>query len=1099
MWGGARGVPVLNLALFVSLVGCGGGGGGGEIQPPPPQADFSLSLSTTSVSLPQGGTSFPLTVSVTAENGFSGTVQVTLNSLPAGIACNPTSPFSVAAGQNTAVVFGASSSASTGQFSVTAQGTSGSLSHSANLSLSIQTGSTQTFPRSTYAANESVILLDRPLGEPHHRHVVYDPAGKRFFVANQAMNRVEVYSSSDASLQATIDAPGASSVDLTVDGTTLWVGTALEQILAISTKSLQVATRYPSAGLTPIPNVVFNRPNEVIPLSTGKFLVRLRQPSVAEALLALWNPASNSFTNLTPAAPALFQQGVGVMARSGDHTRVIVAANDSSGEAAIFDSNGNLLTGPIALGEGVISFAAANSDGTRFAVIFGAPAVSRVLLLDGSLNLLGSYSSPSASGIVFSRDGQTLYDAEPFGNSYVVTALSATSLQKLGQVPDLAVEGIATILEDGDETQFLVGLSNRGLSFLDAANPGILPQAAPVFAAAPVAQPAEGSITGGATITLSGYNFNSNPQIRFGTQAPVNATATSTTQLQVSTPPSAASGPVNLIAYFSNGWIAVAPSAFSYGPAIVQVLPNAGAQAGGDTVCLLGYGFGAGSGTATVTIGGKAATVQKTESLPSFASALSLDPTYPFSLERITLTTPAGSPGKADISIAASSGAITASKSFQYLNARATFPNPSLYKFLLYDSQRQQIYLTATDHVDVFDSNGLVFRSPIEPPPNGPLPDAALRGIALTPDFTQLIVADFGAQNVYLINPDGAAYNGTPVPVGGVPGYANSGPARVAATTASTVFVSLIAEGGSTGGCSSCLGQMNLSASPPALLPAPQPELSSLIGAPLLQADFAGDTVYFAFGTAPGGPVAQWTAATPNAFAVSSANDSATDLSTSADGTLFAMRSNHSTEIRGPDLSLLSSPVSTELESFPTRVAVPGIALHPSGALLYDPFLDGSPPSAPPAQGIRGGIDIRDAHSGRLRLRVYLPEPLAMLSTDVNGLDASFLTTDQNGQHIFAITTSGLTILQLANVPLGIGSLSPSSGAVAGGTSVTIRGSGFLSSTQATLGGKSANVTFKDGSTLLVTTPALSAGPQQLTLTNADGESISLDAAFVAQ
>src|SRR5208283_5429562 len=128
-----------------------------------------------------------------------------------------------------------------------------------------------------------------------------------------------------------------------------------------------------------------------------------------------------------------------------------------------------------------------------------------------------------------------------------------------------------------------------------------------------------------------------------------------------------------------------------------------------------------------------------------------------------------------------------------------------------------------------------------------------------------------------------------------------------------------------------------------------------------------------------------------------------------------------------------------------------------------------------------------------------LPEPLAMLSTDVNGLDASFLTTDQNGQHIFAITTSGLTILQLANVPLGIGSLSPSSGAAAGGTSVTIRGSGFLSTTQATLGGKSAKVAFKDGNTLLMTTPAHSVGPQQLTLTNADGESVSLDAAFVAQ
>jgi len=513
----------------------------------------------------------------------------------------------------------------------------------------------------------------------------------------------------------------------------------------------------------------------------------------------------------------------------------------------------------------------------------------------------------------------------------------------------------------------------------------------------------------------------------------------------------------------------------------------------------LGIGFGASTNNLSVTIGGATATVQKVESVPSLAGALSLDSTYPFSLERITVPTPPGPPGKAGISITASSGNTTAANSFQYLKASAAFPHAGLYKFLLNDPQRQQLYLSATDHVDVFDRTSQTFQSPIEPPPNGPPPGAALRGLALTPDGSQLIVADFGAQSVYLISPDGKANNGAQVPVGGVAGYANSGPARVAATGDSTVFVGLTGEGNSTGGCNSCLGQMNLTASPPTLQPAPQPEVKSLTGAPLLQSDSSGDSVYLAFATAPGGPVAQWTAATPNDFTVSSANDSASDLTTSADGTLFAMRSDNSTEIRGSDLVLQSTPVSVALESVPDRVAVPGIALHPSGALLLDPFLDGPPPSAPPAQGIRGGVDIRDANSGRLRLRVYLPEPFAMLSPDVDGLHGCFLTTDENGEYLFALTTSGLTVLQLADVPLGIGSISPSSGAAGGGTSVTIRGSGFQPATKATLGGKSASVSFKDMNTLLIATPTLVAGPQQLTLTNPDGESFSLDAAFVAQ
>jgi IPT/TIG domain len=103
-----------------------------------------------------------------------------------------------------------------------------------------------------------------------------------------------------------------------------------------------------------------------------------------------------------------------------------------------------------------------------------------------------------------------------------------------------------------------------------------------------------------------------------------------------------------------------------------------------------------------------------------------------------------------------------------------------------------------------------------------------------------------------------------------------------------------------------------------------------------------------------------------------------------------------------------------------------------------------------------------------------------MVSTDVDGLHGNFLTGDGFGQRLFAVTTSGLTIVQLANVPLGIGSIAPASGAAAGGASGTIRGSGFQSTTKAALGGKQASVTFKDMNTLSIVTPALSPGPQQL-------------------
>jgi len=1100
MRGSLRSFHLLLFGFALSTVACGGGGGGGGgIQPPPPQPDFTVSVSSPFVDISQGGTSAPVNVAVFAKNGFSSQVEVIFSGLPAGISTNPGPPISVGAGSSVSVLFDASTDVASGQFSVTAQATSGSLTHSAGFTLDIHDTVPVSLPHSTFVPNDSLTLLDFPPNEPRHRHLAYDAATQRLYVANRAMNRVEVWNAATPSIASTVDAPGAFSVDLSPDAETLWVGTNTEQILAIDTVSLQVRARYPVSGLTPIPGVVFNRPTELLALSSGKLALRLRQSGAAQALLSLWDPASNSFTNLTSTAPAVFQNGVGVLARSGDRVHVLAAAADSSGELAVFDSLGNLVAGPSAPFAGAIPIAAASPDGSRYAVIVTTGGNSQLHLLDARLNILGRYATRVPAGLAFSPDAQTLYIDESFGNSYVVTALDANNLQALGQVPDIPIQGIPTNIEQHAASPFLCGLGNRGVTFLDISRPGSLSPTAPAFAVIPVAQPAEGPSTGGTSTTLSGSNFASNPQVTFGGGNLVDTTLLSNSQLQAISTPGALAGPVNLTAYFSSGWLAVAPNAFSYGPAIVRILPNSGSTDGGDTITVLGYGFGASSGNLKVTLGGQTSTIVTADQFPAFRTTLGLDTTYPFPLERIVLKTPPGSAGKVDLSIHSPSGSTTTSKSFQYLSSSHRYANAALHKFILYDSSRQALYMSATDHIDVFDLNAQVFLPPIWPPPNGPPPSAALRGLALTPDHSQIVVADFGSQNVYLSNPTGAAYNGTSVHVGGVAGFLNSGPARVATTSAQTVFVGLTGEGNSYAACNKCLGQMNLLAFPPSFAPAPQPEVASLTGAPLFQADAAGDIVYLAYNTAPGGPLASWNSAAPNEFFLSSATDTATDLAASPGGSLFAVRAHSTTEIRGPDLALSAMPTGAELEAIPNRVAVPGVALHPTGALVYEPFLDGPPPAAPPATGLRGGVDIRDAHNGQLRLRVYFPEPFAMLNTDTDGLHGGFLTIDENGQRLFALTTSGLAVVQLASVPLGIGTLSPSAGSAAGGVVVTLRGSGFVNGVKATLGGESTNVTWKDINTLTFATPATSVGPQQIKLTNPDGETVSLDAAFLAQ
>jgi hypothetical protein len=1035
-------------------------------------------------------------LSVNPLNGFTGSVQVTLSGLPSGVISNPLSPFSVAAGSSALVLFSAAPNASTGNSTIIVTGVSGSLSHPANLALTIQTGVAASLPPTTYARTDSIPAIDDPSGEPHHRHIAYDSAHQLVFVANRAMNRVEVFSSTTATRIAQVSVPGASSADLSADGTTVWVGVVTEQVAALDTSSLQVKARYEIAGLQPLPNTLFDRPEELLALSNGTLMMRLRQSQTGEALLALWNPSSNTLTNLTISAPQLFQNGLGAMARSGDQTKVLVAASDASGELAVYDSNGNVLAGPHGLGSGTIPLVAANPDGSRYAAVFVSNGSTQVQLLDGSLNPAGTYATPAVNGMVFSRDSQFLYVSENAAAPPVITVLDGHSLNTIGQVPDLWLAGRRTEIEDVDATELLFGIANRGVAFLDAANPGSLPATAPVFAAPPAAQPSEGASVGGTATALAGQNFEPTAQVLFGSQFANNASVTSGAQINATSPPNAAGGPANITAYFPSGWLSLAPDAFSYGPQVLQILPNAGTPAGGDAIQIYGYGFGTDPSKVTVTIAGAAATVQKAENITTITPSLGLDATYPFSMECITLQTPAGTAGKADVVITSPAGSATASKAFQYLQSENFYAKPAFDKFIIYDQPRQWLYLSDIDHVDVFDLAAAAFHGTGLEPPGGPPPTAELRGLALTPDGTQLVVADFAAQNIYLLDPDNDA--GTSVAVGGVAGFANSGPARVAATSTQNIFVGLSAESGSSGSCTSCLGQLNLTASPPTIQPAAQPEISSLTGAPLVQSNGNGDQVFVAFANTPGGPLALWNSTSPNQFSTFTANDSATDLGAASDGTMFALQANGTTEIRGADLSLAAVPATPELAQIPGRNQVPGVTFHPSGALVYVPFLTGLAGSA----GVKGGVDILDAHSGVLRLRILLPQ---QLMTDVDGFHGSFLSTDENGQRLFAITSTdgtaqnaGVTIVTLTNVPLGIGTLTPANGPAAGGTTLTLRGSGFQTGTTVTVGGKTAAVTFTDMNTLTVVTPALTTGAQRLTITNPDGETVSLDAAYTA-
>src|SRR5262249_782949 len=160
-------------------------------------------------------------------------------------------------------------------------------------------------------------------------------------------------------------------------------------------------------------------------------------------------------------------------------------------------------------------------------VVFFNSSNAQVLLLNASLQQTSAYLAATVSGVTFSRDGKELYVAETSGGASFVTVLDGQSGQLLGRVPDIPIQGVASVIEDADETQLLFALSNRGFSFIDAANLGTVSITAPIVAAAPSLQPSEGAIAGGTSTVLNGQNFSSPAQIKFGAQLAGNPTVSS--------------------------------------------------------------------------------------------------------------------------------------------------------------------------------------------------------------------------------------------------------------------------------------------------------------------------------------------------------------------------------------------------------------------------------------------------------------------------------------------------------------------------------------------------------------------------------------------
>jgi hypothetical protein len=121
------------LAVLLSgglIVGCNGG------LATTGAPDFSFSANVTSLSLTAGGAVQPVTLSASALNGFSGTINVTLSGLATGVSASP-STLSLIPGTPQQVALGASAAATASSSTVQFTATSGTLSHTVSITVNV--------------------------------------------------------------------------------------------------------------------------------------------------------------------------------------------------------------------------------------------------------------------------------------------------------------------------------------------------------------------------------------------------------------------------------------------------------------------------------------------------------------------------------------------------------------------------------------------------------------------------------------------------------------------------------------------------------------------------------------------------------------------------------------------------------------------------------------------------------------------------------------------------------------------------------------------------------------------------------------------------
>jgi IPT/TIG domain len=892
--------------------------------------------------------------------------------------------------------------------------------------------------------------------------VAYDRQADLIFASNSVWNRIDVISNKTHQLQQSIPLRGAQAIDVSQDGSTVWIGTDSPQVFALNTSTFAL-TRYL------LPTIAGSgwEDNLLLALSDGTLLLNT-SPTTGDGTYdnVIWTPSTNQLTVL-PSSDY-------VNLRSGDGSKAYGTTYASGYSNVVYDVATKTLTPLPELGQSS-QVIAANNNGSMLVGGDNKLYTGAAQLIGAIPEYLGNYYAEQHGSTAFSRDGTTLYQIGAGADSRIATIDVASLTLRgvapaLGTLPNFVSETpVNTSNASVDDSGMMIGIQTFGVGFEDSTffqNFGTSTRGAtsPVLLT-----PNAGPLAGG-TVSSPYGSFDLTPDVWYGANRG-SASIDAIGDLTITSPAGNANGPVNLKYIYPDGEQVFTPQAFSYSSFPQDSILSGATPFGGVPGRISGYGMPADGSGGTLTVGGQTAAITTTAGQYPPYTGEAFPSTY------LDYTIPSGTPGYADLSITTPIGSGTLPKAVFYAKSVTDYSSADSFSDVLYDSARQQLYLSGTDHIDVFSLTSNSWQTPLKPATLGSA--SQFRGLALSPDGTQLLATNLLDQSLSVISIDTTSQTfaiAIPPPSSSGQGCL-TGPFAVTALAGQQALVSSGLPP-TIGGCpyAQTLYVANLQARTVSQARAQSYVCSTVAST----SEGTADGTLAIVGAEGGGSCLY--SVTSNSFIVTqSGSINYYGVGISGDGNIASV-SNAFVDPSGNMLGGLGRPAVL----FPNQLATPyPLNDYPSNT-LQRPRLNAS--GSLYYWAYPNYFEIFDVPTATLKMRFSLAETIQNVETP--------LAIDEGGRQIFLITDKGLTIIDLGTAPLSIGHIDPVSGAA---SQVQVRGSGFVSGLSAMIDQQSATTVFVDENTFKLTVPTMAAGNHDLTITNPDGSTYTLKSAISVQ